>query len=365
MLASLTFLAPAWAAGFFAAALPIALHLFNKRSGRTATFPAMRFIQQAAADTRRLLRPRQWLLLAMRTTALCLIVLAFMQPVWQSASLQATPSAVGKHVVIVLDRTASMQRAEHGVRLFDQAREQAIETLQRLHPPSDRASVVLLDHTPSPLLPEPTANIAALVQRLRQLEPTYEHGNANAALQCVRALHQHGDDPSHRSLDVDIFTDAQRTQWSGETLRAFLSSNENRSVRIHRLGTSRDNTAVHDPIVEPARPIVGQPVRVSAQVNHWSSQPATVAVQLQTAEQSEIQRIELSRDSMQTVDFETTFDRAGAQSLRINLLNQHDAMPVDDHVGYVVKVRESRHACLVTRPMRTIRIPPLILCNAH
>lgn len=80
----LGFLAPAFLAGLLAIAVPIALHLFRRRTDKVIDFPAAQMLPAspvASQDRRRL---RDLLLLALRVAALMLLALSFARPYMQS-----------------------------------------------------------------------------------------------------------------------------------------------------------------------------------------------------------------------------------------------------------------------------------------
>ena len=68
-----------------AVAVPLFAHLLSSRGGQVVRFPATRFVQMAAANHAKWLRPRHWLLLLLRCAFLSLIALAFTGPVWYHA----------------------------------------------------------------------------------------------------------------------------------------------------------------------------------------------------------------------------------------------------------------------------------------
>lgn len=344
----MTFLAPAWAAGLAAAALPWLAHLLGRGTARPAPFPAVRFVRQAEAETRRLSRLRDAGLLALRTAAIAAIALAFMQPVWRTTALPAgADDALGRHVVLVLDRTASMQRAERGHTLLDQARRQAVSALRQLAP-ADRASVVLLDRHPAPLLPEPTANVADLIDRLERASPTHEHGDVAAALRRARQLHEHLDEPARYGLRIELFTDAQRSQWAEVDLGAALEGLP-ATVRVHRLGDVEPNDALHGPAVEPREPVAGQSARVSVRATRFADRATHRTVELRVGERRKTRRIELEPFVEKALDFGITFDEPGRHVIELRFADGDDALAADDATGRVVSVRPHRRVRLLTQ----------------
>ncbi|MEX2016636.1 MAG: BatA domain-containing protein, partial [Candidatus Hydrogenedentales bacterium] len=78
-------------AGVFAAGLPVLIHLMTRSTPVIHMFPTLRFLQRARANQSRLFRIRHWLMLALRTAAILLIVLAFLRPEYRAGALVASP----------------------------------------------------------------------------------------------------------------------------------------------------------------------------------------------------------------------------------------------------------------------------------
>src|SRR6478672_10459728 len=123
-----------------AAALPIIIHLLNRRRYRVVEWAAMRFLLAARRQNVRRLRLEQWLLLAVRCLLLMLrrAAMATITP-WAEAFWQRVlpggavggPAVAGRtHKVIVLDGSLSMTlRGDDGT-AFDRAKALAAELVR-------------------------------------------------------------------------------------------------------------------------------------------------------------------------------------------------------------------------------------------
>src|SRR5918996_1140853 len=100
----LSFLSPLFLIGAAAAAIPIALHLFFRRTDPVIDFAAMRYLRPAPVEHSRRRRLRELLLLALRVAALCLLAMAFARPyLSQSAAALSAPI-----LVVLVDTSVSM-----------------------------------------------------------------------------------------------------------------------------------------------------------------------------------------------------------------------------------------------------------------
>ncbi|MEX0778025.1 MAG: VWA domain-containing protein [Phycisphaeraceae bacterium] len=347
MLGQLMWASPLWGWAVLAAGgLPVLAHVLSRLRRRVVVFPTVRFLEQAMTHGRRGLRLRDWLLLLLRVLALGLIVAAFAQPVWRGSTVAALHGA-GRHVVFVLDRSASMTRAEHGVTLLDQARRLVLDELARLDPASDRASVILLDRSPRPLLPEPTAHFSQLAQMLGQVEATHQAGDGGAAAalaQHMVELDQRGEAALRRAATVELYSDMQATQaWPGDVRL---------TVYEHRLGNALGNVALHRPTLWPSEPVAGQAVRLSVEVSYFDSE-ATASVALPVTltfgdqVQTQLVRVGANLTATAAFTFTPTPEQPGPATLVVRI-DPRDALALDDEVGLAFEVAPGRRVMLAT-----------------
>ena len=93
--------------GIAATSLPILVHLLNRRKYREMRWAAMRFLVAAMRKNQRRVKVEQWLLLAIRTLVVLLVVCAMAKPFLESLGAVALPGQ-RTHRVIVLDGSLSM-----------------------------------------------------------------------------------------------------------------------------------------------------------------------------------------------------------------------------------------------------------------
>lgn len=106
-----SFLVPAFLIGGLAALVPLVLHLRRRERLPRLPFSDVRFLRTASADQARRRRLREWLLLALRMLALCLLALAFARPF-----LSDTVSSSQVATVVVVDTSFSMSTPAQAAR---------------------------------------------------------------------------------------------------------------------------------------------------------------------------------------------------------------------------------------------------------
>src|SRR4051794_2782213 len=136
-----------------AAAVPVLIHLLNRKRYIVVSWAAMRFLLAAQKKNVRRLKLEQWLLLATRTALVLLIVLAmaavmpWFEPVWQRivpGEAVAATTQGRTHRVIVLDASFTMAaRRGDDLTRFDAARAQARAILDK-SAPGDGYSLIVL-----------------------------------------------------------------------------------------------------------------------------------------------------------------------------------------------------------------------------
>jgi len=98
------FLAPWVLAALPLAALPLVLHLIQRRDPPTVVFPAVRYLVQVTEEHQRRLKLRHWLLLLVRTILILALIFAAAGP---SAPLKRAVSHAPSALVLVLDDSPS------------------------------------------------------------------------------------------------------------------------------------------------------------------------------------------------------------------------------------------------------------------
>ena len=124
----MTFLAPLFLVGLSALAIPVIIHLIQRERKTVVEFPSLMFLRRIPYQSVRRRKVRHWLLLAMRTAAVLLIVAAFARPFLRQSALASAAAGGSREVVILLDQSASMGYGDHWQRARDFAR-RAIDTL--------------------------------------------------------------------------------------------------------------------------------------------------------------------------------------------------------------------------------------------
>src|SRR5918993_864766 len=96
------------AAGVLAMAIPVVIHILNRRRFKTVTWAAMEFLLRAMRKNRRRLRFEQWVLLATRCALVLLLGMALARPLGCENPTMAVMGGRTGISVFVVDNSYSM-----------------------------------------------------------------------------------------------------------------------------------------------------------------------------------------------------------------------------------------------------------------
>lgn len=327
-----------------AAAFPIIAHFLSRRGGPTLDFPAVRFVQIAAAEQAARERPRDLFLLLLRVLIIALIALAFDRPVWSTTSNPDIDTAQGEDIVIVIDASASMTRshAQSGGRAyFEIARSRALEELEAAQSAGARTAVILASLNPEAILPRLTDQSAPLAARLREASVTLQRADMQSAIALAATLPAPTDEPL-RPRRVIVFSDMQASNFQGVSVPASVTL-DLRSIADQ---APPRNLAVSDIEISPPRPIAGRESIVSVKVTNFSDAPARPTVTCDAASSQRSLSPNLAPGASTTLSFPITFPAATQTPVRVSLI---DASFTHDDAAYLVAdVRQARRIALIT-----------------
>ena len=105
----MTFLQPLALFGLLLAFAPIVIHLLNLLRHRTQPWAATRFLFQARKSSSRISKLKRWITLLFRMLALAALAFMIARPMTGGDSLFSFSSGSPEVLVLVLDRSASME----------------------------------------------------------------------------------------------------------------------------------------------------------------------------------------------------------------------------------------------------------------
>ena len=127
----MAFLNPLVLAGLIAAAIPLVVHIYNFRRPRRMDYSSLALLHALKRTTIQRMRIRQWLLLLLRTLAICALIAAFARPILTGASETQFLGRANISMALVLDNSLSMTLGDAGGSYLTQARTSAETVIEQ------------------------------------------------------------------------------------------------------------------------------------------------------------------------------------------------------------------------------------------
>lgn len=116
-------LAPLFLAGLAGLAIPVVIHLTHRERREPVPFPSLMFVRRVPFRAERRRRIRDPLLFALRAAAIVLASVAFARPLFRGAGMAAVGVRPARDVVLLVDRSYSMEYGDRWSRALGAARE--------------------------------------------------------------------------------------------------------------------------------------------------------------------------------------------------------------------------------------------------
>jgi len=199
-----SFVEPLFLAGLLAAAIPIIIHLINRRNAVRQPFPALTLLQESDKKEARSIKVRRWLLMALRVLAIALLALALAKPYFMTDVQGAETSRYPTAVVFVLDDTMSMQHEPSSQSWFDTAKSRIRQRLDALKP-WDKVSLITASATDEPVsrLVDSRSRIRS---ELEELTASHRTADLPNALRAAGDIASTSELPNRRIVLVSDFT---------------------------------------------------------------------------------------------------------------------------------------------------------------
>ncbi|SIO32286.1 N-terminal double-transmembrane domain-containing protein [Singulisphaera sp. GP187] len=346
--------------GLLGAAVPVVIHLLNRRREPVVDWGAMQFLDLGPRD-RQKLRLTELLLMLARMALLALVALALARPFWSGAPAVGggfAASAPPRDVVLVIDGSASMGRTLGGSTPHDLAVQWARALLTRLRP-GDSVAVLVAGDRVRGLVDPPSFDRAKVDAALASLKPGRGASDLPTALaEAFRILERTG----NPGRDVIVLTDGQRFAWRpGESGRWALVRDLQRRLPIpprvwsiaFGAGAAPEvpNGSVGPLSVSRTLVTPGLPVVVSATLSNAGPGPLTRTAELLVDGRPVPGQAQAAgpvpAGGKTRLSFRTTLPTPGAHLLAVRLVGGDDALAADDESAIPIEVASALPVLLV------------------
>ncbi len=310
------------------AGVPVLVHLLSRAKPPQYRFSNTEFLRKVMRLTSRFRRPKDWLLLALRTLALLALAGAFLGPLLLSKD--APLPGEKRTLVLLIDRSASMAAKEGAASRFEAACAEAGETLANIKP--DLANIVWIDAAPDAVFPDPAPNRDFLEEELSRAAVRPEPGALEAAFDlALRQLREAGG-----RKELLLVSDFQAAAW--KDFSPVLPGDV--SLRCMPVAEADvPNVAVSSLVPLPSAPVAGQQMLVQCRVANHSGEARRVSLTLDAGGSRQSQALDLPARGEAEAAFTVRCSAPGLMPLSAEI--DADAFPADDRRHGVVRVRES------------------------
>ncbi|MCG3147339.1 MAG: hypothetical protein PCFJNLEI_00778 [Verrucomicrobiae bacterium] len=324
------FLSPWMLSGLAALAVPIIIHLLQRKRVVSIPFSTLRLLKLVQAKTSRRSHVENLLLLILRCLIFALILLAAARPVIAPKTAGWWGGNVPRTVVLILDNSLSMNyRAGNQTRL-EAAKKQALAILDDLQPVDDVAILTANDRAQL-LIAEPTVDHTVARQVVLGIQPTQSRTDLSLALREARKIMARTQKGIRR---VYLLTDNQEGAWQFDPRTVFDDSWRATGALLTIVrpdGMPALNAAVTRLTFRSALVAAGSVVRGAATVENFSAVELQDLLEIKLGEQAVAQRaVNVAPGSTVEVPVEFPLPAVTGETLRGTASLQGDNLPEDD-----------------------------------
>jgi hypothetical protein len=338
------------------AAVPIVIHLLNRRRFKRVPWAAMEFLLAAMKRNRKRLRMEQWLVLLLRTLAVVFLALLVARPQLAGGALLGSRT----HHVVVFDDTASMSQRMGSTSLFDHAQDQIRALADKLGESrsGDLFSLVRSSHPTAPDLwsqrvsPELGKRTGALLKDLRPGDGSMNLGDV------VKETRRRAAEVKEASRTrYYLVTDWRSFDWLSEDgkprpglLTEVLAMPADREhLEVDVVGGDSQNLAVAAVRRLDRIAVMNVPVALAVDVVNYGldpSQPTEIAIEVD-GKSRVVQPVEaLAPGQRLPIPVTHTFHTAGFHRVEASL-PAADHYPLDDRHTLAIEVKDKAKVLLV------------------
>lgn len=344
----ISFANPALAWGALAAAIPVIVHLIQRRKPRAHPFAAIELVRRSQQRNVKRLRLKRLLLLLARTLLLLLIPLALARPRFESATAAAAAPQKGPAATaIVVDASLSMGYRAGGKSLLDRAREDARDLLVAL---SAEEPVTVMPCA-GPVAPPaaPSFDRGQARRAIDEIEPTFRTADLSG---CVAAAAQALGESPVAGKRIYVATDLTAAGWRLDLPPATVPTPEGEvlpevTILDAARGKELPNLAITDLSIEVASDLGPRGRAFVYTVRNFGAEAvADVPVELVISDEVVAKGfVDVPARGATTKRLAHRFPGGGTSSGTLRLAK--DALEADDEKAFVLQVPRDLRALVV------------------
>lgn len=327
------------------AAIPIILHLLTLHRLKTVELSTFRYLFDSYVQQRRRMKFLEWLIAALRTAFLLLLIFAISRPVVKHWSALFGGGGTGRDVVLLIDGSASMNAVTDGMTSLDRAKQAANTVVDRLRV-DDRVTVLRVGAKPEEVCNRFSSDAEAIHSEIDTLQATPSRANLFAAFS-----HLFGTEGRKlNSPTLYLFSDLQTSGWREFTdAEADSLIPPDTEMIVVNVGSNQEviNAAVVGESPEEQQAITGLPIKLRPRVvNHSETESQDIPVSI-FIDEKEIARKTISLKPGESGEAEVIYTPTEDGVVRGRFEIPSDRFTADDQFMFTLSVAPQVRTILV------------------
>lgn len=263
-------------------ALPLVIHLLNKRFPQRFHFSSVDHLRKSAAERSRIYKWRHRILTLLRTLFLLLLLFVFLKPVIDRFGANSETGPVRRQVLLVVDRSLSMEYQQAGLSSRQRAVIEAGKILGTLGA-DDEVNILSVAHTPTACFTGFSRNLA----EARRFLQTLAHGVTSADFTLANVAAARLLAATKNKAEIYYLSDFQRRNWA---LVDFAPLADRAKLFFVDVGAEApENRAILGATLSQSQVLAGDTVPLEVTIGNFSSEPLDDVVTVRIDQRHQVQ----------------------------------------------------------------------------
>jgi hypothetical protein len=329
--------------GATAMSIPLLIHWMTRPRPVTLKLSTVRFVLDVVRQRRARNRLRDWLILALRSAAICAFALMISRPLSQNspqAAQSPTESALVK--VVILDVSQSMAATSQGIQSAQRARPIAAKHVG--YQSNTLANLILAAAAPQSVFDRPSNNFSVLLDQVTKAVTQPQRLNVQPALNLAAEMLANVEAAKH---ELVIVSDFQRTHWASADFSG-LPVDTNIQLESVAPAETAANMAILR-IGTQGRVEQDRPFRLEVDVGNYSATSRQVTAEIKIEEKLFRVQGQCAAGGRTTLVTEATFSSEGWHAGDARLVGIEDSLNEDNQRSLALLVHAKPNYLLLTR----------------
>jgi hypothetical protein len=327
--------------------LPLFIHLLNKRFPKTLIFSSIERIRKTRAERSRLFQWRHVLMIILRTLAILLLLIAFLQPILARYGSDADGDE-DRRALILVDHSLSMEHNSQLVTARTRALTEARKIVSSLEARTP-LNVILVERQARTCFFDFSPDITGALAFLDEVGEGVQRADFNRAIdQAANMIQRDKGARADGPVDLYFVSDFQRQNWTDVRFDALPEDSRLFFIDVGATGEDRENRAVLDATIDQATVLSGARLELTVQVGNFTGRALQNEPLDLIINRSESIRTEVSTPawSQTNVRIPLTAPAPGVHEIELRL--DADNLPADDTRRLTIEVLDKEEVVIVT-----------------